>query len=164
MGLFVIPLWLPVAFCGLPTAILWRREIFRRRWSGKHYYKVVRERFGPATSRLISTTVFVIAFLVTLYVTEWIVRTLDRALSPRDLGEVLRESLHLSETTSLVLLLFICFFIPYPVAKLVHRWARWKICYDDAPRCVRCSYDLTGNVSGRCPECGTPTERVAAPP
>lgn len=22
--------------------------------------------------------------------------------------------------------------------------------------CARCSYDLTGNLSGRCPECGTP--------
>ena len=22
--------------------------------------------------------------------------------------------------------------------------------------CQRCSYNLTGNVSGRCPECGTP--------
>ena len=25
-----------------------------------------------------------------------------------------------------------------------------------AGRCQRCGYDLTGNVSGRCPECGTP--------
>ncbi len=25
--------------------------------------------------------------------------------------------------------------------------------------CVQCGYDLTGNVSGRCPECGTPVER-----
>jgi hypothetical protein len=24
--------------------------------------------------------------------------------------------------------------------------------------CRKCDYDLTGNVSGRCPECGTPTE------
>ncbi len=24
------------------------------------------------------------------------------------------------------------------------------------PTCVKCSYDLTGNVSGRCPECGKP--------
>jgi hypothetical protein len=24
--------------------------------------------------------------------------------------------------------------------------------------CRECGYDLTGNVSGRCPECGTPTE------
>lgn len=23
--------------------------------------------------------------------------------------------------------------------------------------CVKCDYDLTGNISGRCPECGTPT-------
>ncbi len=27
--------------------------------------------------------------------------------------------------------------------------------------CQRCGYDLTGNVSGVCPECGTPIERVA---
>jgi len=25
--------------------------------------------------------------------------------------------------------------------------------------CVRCGYDLTGNVSGRCPECGTAFKR-----
>jgi hypothetical protein len=25
-------------------------------------------------------------------------------------------------------------------------------------QCARCSYDLTGNVSGVCPECGTPTQ------
>lgn len=27
----------------------------------------------------------------------------------------------------------------------------------DAPICDRCGYGLTGNVTGRCPECGTPT-------
>lgn len=26
-------------------------------------------------------------------------------------------------------------------------------------RCRKCNYDLTGNLSGRCPECGTPVER-----
>ena len=26
-------------------------------------------------------------------------------------------------------------------------------------RCANCGYDLTGNVSGICPECGTPIER-----
>ncbi|MBN2448588.1 MAG: hypothetical protein JXO22_17815 [Phycisphaerae bacterium] len=25
-------------------------------------------------------------------------------------------------------------------------------------RCERCGYDLTGNVSGRCPECGEPIQ------
>jgi hypothetical protein len=28
---------------------------------------------------------------------------------------------------------------------------------EDAGRCEKCLYDLTGNVSGVCPECGTPT-------
>ena len=29
-------------------------------------------------------------------------------------------------------------------------------------QCLRCSYDLTGNVSGICPECGTPVEEGRA--
>jgi hypothetical protein len=33
----------------------------------------------------------------------------------------------------------------------------WRRRRDPAsPRCFRCGYNLTGNVSGRCPECGTP--------
>ena len=32
-------------------------------------------------------------------------------------------------------------------------WPRPKA--DDHPRCEKCQYDLTGNVSGICPECGT---------
>jgi predicted amidophosphoribosyltransferase len=29
--------------------------------------------------------------------------------------------------------------------------------------CQKCGYDLTGNVSGICPECGTPVEREGSP-
>jgi hypothetical protein len=33
------------------------------------------------------------------------------------------------------------------------------------PHCRRCGYDLTGNVSGACPECGTPVpDHASAPP
>jgi len=28
------------------------------------------------------------------------------------------------------------------------------------PRCGKCGYDLTGNTSGTCPECGTPSKHV----
>jgi hypothetical protein len=35
-----------------------------------------------------------------------------------------------------------------------HRVARRRA----AGECLRCGYDLTGNVSGTCPECGTPAQ------
>ena len=28
----------------------------------------------------------------------------------------------------------------------------------DAPACIECGYNLTGNLSGRCPECGEPAD------
>ena len=31
---------------------------------------------------------------------------------------------------------------------------------EPASSCSACAYNLTGNVSGRCPECGTPIERT----
>lgn len=41
----------------------------------------------------------------------------------------------------------------------VRRWRRRK-----KGLCVKCGYDLTGNVSGVCPECGTRIETRATPP
>ena len=39
---------------------------------------------------------------------------------------------------------------------LVYGWVRWERVPDPENRsCRNCGYDLTGNVSGRCPECGT---------
>jgi len=44
-------------------------------------------------------------------------------------------------------LAFIC-------SRQFYRWCRWiRI---ESRRCSHCGYDLTGNVSGRCPECGEP--------
>ena len=36
--------------------------------------------------------------------------------------------------------------------------------FDATPRCARCAYDLTANVSGVCPECGTAVVRAGATP
>ena len=35
---------------------------------------------------------------------------------------------------------------------------RWRA--DPTPRCTECGYNLTGNVSGRCPECGSPCAKA----
>jgi hypothetical protein len=44
---------------------------------------------------------------------------------------------------------------------------RWKLRQEPGPRCAACDYNLTGNLSGRCPECGAacsvPADRAAAP-
>ncbi len=39
-------------------------------------------------------------------------------------------------------------------AKVVYREARWKTIFFDGRTCGSCGYDLTGNESGICPECG----------
>jgi hypothetical protein len=49
------------------------------------------------------------------------------------------------------------------VVGLTVAWVTWKRS-EPADRqerglCTRCGYDLTGNVSGVCPECGTAIER-----
>ena len=38
----------------------------------------------------------------------------------------------------------------------IRRWSRHRRAEDDGmPHCAKCDYNLTGNVSGICPECGT---------
>lgn len=46
-------------------------------------------------------------------------------------------------------------------ARLSGRWSGYS--KFPAGHCQTCGYDLTGNVSGRCPECGRAIERFDAP-
>ncbi len=54
--------------------------------------------------------------------------------------------------------LVILFAIPiaFYVFRHVFSYFRWKWVLELGPSCLNCDYDLTGNVSGVCPECGTP--------
>ena len=44
--------------------------------------------------------------------------------------------------------------VAFFLAREVHGRLRWKVVKHDHPVCRRCGYDLTGNTSGVCPECG----------
>ena len=44
----------------------------------------------------------------------------------------------------------------YLVSRKLYRTLRWRTFEDDAPRCTSCGYNLTGNVTGICSECGEP--------
>ena len=48
----------------------------------------------------------------------------------------------------------------FGVAFLISGWLSRKRCSDS--RCQECGYDLTGNESGVCPECGTPASEPVA--
>lgn len=45
--------------------------------------------------------------------------------------------------------------IVWPVGE-IRRMLRQSLCECGVPTCIRCGYNLKDNLSGRCPECGTP--------
>jgi len=47
------------------------------------------------------------------------------------------------------------------MARGVYVWSRWREIENTVLNCPQCGYQLTGNVSGRCPECGKETEAPA---
>jgi hypothetical protein len=47
--------------------------------------------------------------------------------------------------------------IPTAVFTLAAAWSWWRSRGYPPGHCRRCGYNLTGNASGRCPECGTPS-------
>jgi len=53
------------------------------------------------------------------------------------------------------------FVVAYLLAQVIYFALRVGAVEDGDPRCRSCGYNLTGNVSGRCPECGQP---IAAEP
>jgi hypothetical protein len=54
---------------------------------------------------------------------------------------------------------FMCAVFATPAAWWLTR--RWPWGREDFSRCPSCGYNLTGNVSGVCPECGTPISKKA---
>jgi hypothetical protein len=49
--------------------------------------------------------------------------------------------------------------LAYIPCRMIYMALHWKTVEDSGRYCRSCGYDLTGNVSGRCPECG---ERISA--
>ena len=57
-----------------------------------------------------------------------------------------------------IMLLLGCLFfaaIPFFFRRTVQRSLRRQLCDSGVPVCISCGYDLAGNTTGECPECGS---------
>lgn len=64
-----------------------------------------------------------------------------------------------SETLGLIVGMFLTLLVPYMVARPCFQIFRWKLVRSVVPLCPSCLYELSGNESGVCPECGSQIDR-----
>ncbi|MFH1748613.1 MAG: hypothetical protein ABIG44_16380 [Planctomycetota bacterium] len=97
----------------------------------------------------VSLAVAVVAFFPLLAIAGFVLRQLLRALV--DAGFRFWD---LPDTVVFGFLIAIAVILAYIPCRIIYSRLRWKTVVHDERYCIRCGYDLTGNVSGRCPECG----------
>jgi hypothetical protein len=80
-----------------------------------------------------------------------------RHIAPTYFIPVYRQQRLMGEEFSWVSIPLLFLFAPLFIVTLLAWKKARKNCNG---HCVKCRYDLTGNISGVCPECGTPIERM----
>jgi hypothetical protein len=148
-----IPLWMPFLVVAVSTAVLWYRDrrnipIVYRRWQ----VRLCPERRRRVTVKLV--VVMCLAHAVTVILGVNLTASTCRFLLS---GAV--QTLKLVDHALLWLVALLL--LPTPFWGLL--WARVYVRSLNAlfvrvrpHHCLECGYDLTGNVSGVCSECGTP--------
>jgi hypothetical protein len=148
-----VPLWMPFVAIALPTGILWYRD----RRSTRAALRRVRGWMTPARPRKVTfgrVVIFCVlhagADVLAMMLYIWFCNVCQPRLGLID--DVLNYGLFYG-------------FWGTPLFGVLWAWlwTRWQNrLFRGKPghRCLDCGYDLTGNVSGRCPECG---ERVVCP-
>ena len=140
---YVLPLWLPWVMFAAPTALLFHRE--RRiasRTIGPKKQRIRVERLSSEASLVISAVIFAASLIVVPFLLEAVFSTF--------LSLVLAW-----QTAGLVAVMSCSLLIPYLVTRTAYLKLRWRLIETDVPHCTSCGYNLTGNLSGVCSECGT---------
>lgn len=108
------------------------------------------ERNSVAAALAVAIVFFVVTFAVIAYILPpMIIVVMDflgsRGIQQKGAGELVGFALWMGLTPLLA----------YVVSRLVFERMRWRWVVDaSSPRCLQCGYDLTGNTSRVCPECG----------
>ena len=103
-------------------------------------------RFPIWGSLCVAVPVFLLVFSMTAFSLTMVVWML---LGPRLSSELLGLGIVLGTCGGAIGLGFI-------IARDVYTSCRWRLVEDGTPYCHNCDYNLTGNESGICPECGEP--------
>lgn len=154
----LVPLWLVLLLVATPTAMLWWRDGWRPQCDPKTRHWRRRSLLPEPVSAGLAVGVFgvvsVIAYGLGNFVTD--------AIWHEDLLEVLCGTFHVSDPVAMALAMTASLAIGYCFARSVLFMLRWRVVIHDRRRCLNCDYDLKGNVSGVCSECGTPVAGGAA--
>ncbi|HVP11901.1 MAG TPA: hypothetical protein VMV94_12035, partial [Phycisphaerae bacterium] len=122
--------------------------VLKRRWVPRDWSK--------RRCVLLSIPVFVLAFVFVPYGLEWLS---EMAFGS---GQVqhLSQRLSVSENAVLGILILIWLVITYAIGRLAYMGLRWRravvqaVVDSGAPACPACFYNMSGNTTGVCPECG----------
>ncbi len=111
--------------------------------------EIKRERLSVGTSLAVA----VVAFLPVLAVAAVVVREVVVSIAD-DIPAGVDIPYRLDKIL-LGLMIGLPLLTAYVVSRFIYTNLRWRWEETDGRYCLACGYDLTGNVSGRCPECGT---------
>jgi hypothetical protein len=157
MHVLEIPLWMPGALFAIPAGLLWCLD--RRRT------RAVLERFVDwftPRHRLRVTFLRWLAAAILHFGFVWLAADLFWQLCDFFFGQPMPSSLDQAFKLTVRPLVY-----GTPLFGILWAWLwvrlrnhLWRTRRGN--RCFECGYDLTGNLSGRCPECGTPCAAVLA--
>jgi len=149
-----VPMWCPLSLLFIPTAILWYSD-------RGHVRDVLRRwilRLRPLYRRRITFRLILLCTLghaVGVIVGTTVVVTFGDFFFPPNPAELGPGSMKV-----MVIFAVLVLFWGSPICGACWAWGlvRFRnalLLRFPGPGCIECGYDLTGNTSGRCPECGS---------
>jgi len=144
-----IPLWMPFILLVIPTAVLWYRD----RANSHRTFRRFLIWLAPEHPK--SITVWCLLLFCGVHLAALFLVLFTAQLIHDFFVEFRSNDPFYAVTDCLVPILFWM----TPLSAVVWAWAWTRFvnklyARQPAPRCRNCGYDLTGNVSGTCPECG----------
>jgi hypothetical protein len=144
---YFLPLWLPFMIVASPTIAL---IVLDRRRKAANILIRREQRLGkvPSVALGIGT------FLAFVFGSQFVCDLINRTFFPEG-----HEPMIYME-----IMVFLVILAAYLCGRIVYSRSRWRLTMISPEQCHSCNYNLTGNTSGICPECGTATPAGAPEP